>query len=419
MVVLLLLAGAGIWYRLSADDERVSTEVEEAPSSPEVLAVKRAPVVEPPDAGLAVVPALDGSVVAAVVEDAGPKQPTPDQVEAYVARWKAVLAPLMRQYPPRLAIVKGDSFDGGLARTAPVVDAGIPCVPGVASVSLTTSRSVDLVVFVDTSGSMFDTLDRVVHWLGTLQYRIDRDGLDAKLVVVADSQWGSRPAKLPPDASVVGQRIESWDMLDILLRSGSASDGWRTMLRPSIPTELVLVTDDSSHPLRTFEDYERRVRNLLGAEGERTRFHLLGGFGPEPRLLGPKDPVNEGTCLPNGESAGIVYQRLATSTGGSRASLCSQEAMALLHEPLLTPPLPRFCSWTPTLPSGARPEHLRVLREHGHREQLLLELPGGCASPGVRRGYLQTGDQYVLCPGTCDAVGPEKFLALELPYTCR
>jgi hypothetical protein len=419
IVVLLLLAGAGVWYRLSTDDVPTSTEAEDDFASPVIVAVKRAAIVEAPEAGSTVLPRLDASVIVSVVPDAGSREPSREAVEAYIARWRAVLAPLMRQHPPRLAIVKGDSFDGGLPRAAPVVDAGLPCVPGIASVSLTTSRSADVVVFIDTSGSMWDTLERVVRWLGTLQYRIDRDGVDAKLVVVADRQWGFRRAKLPLDASVLGQRIESWDILDILLRSGFASDGWRTLLRPSVPTELVLVTDDSSHPAQPFEAYERRVRELLGPAADRTRFHLLGGFGPEQRLLGPQDPVNEATCTPNGQSAGVVYQRLVNATGGARASLCSPEAMELLHEQLLTPPQPRFCTWTPMLPARALPEHLRVLREHGHREQLLLELPGGCANPGARRGYLQAGDQYILCPGTCDAIGPEKFLALELPYTCR
>lgn len=422
-LLLVLFAALGAGYRACTDepeppelDEGLPVEVSVRPRLAPVAALDIDASI---DAGLDAGTNTPGDAGAS----SAPMRPVLPDADAYMAQWLAALKPLLHQYPPKVKFFRARSTDGGVWPPArPSIDAGVRCEPGVATLGLQHSQFVDVVVFIDTSGSMFGSFETVAWWLGQLQARLGQEDLDAQLVLVADTRYlRTKRKSFPRDASVVDQTIESHDIFDILLKTGWAPDGWRAGLRAQVPTELVLVTDDS--PLvRTPDDYERRFVELVGLGADTTRLHFVGGFEPflSKTLLGPTDSISTQTCSNGGVAPGEVYQALTTRHLGFRASICKRESLSALVEQLVKVPAPLLCNWTPALPPGALPERLRAVNRYGQAEWLVPEFNGGaCVSTSTRRGYFTAGEEFILCPTTCDSLQRENFQRLELPYLCR
>lgn len=426
MAFLVLAVAGGLWRALGSSIDESAASDSRAPTlreTPVAAATFEAPVsattVEE-DAGL-----LERSIEPPIAErsETTTTPPRGFDLEAYVAKWRAALSPLMGGRPPQKRTTlreanAGRSFeaqaDGGMG----------PCVPGEVVREVSRATQVDVFVFIDTSGSMSGVLPELAQWLGRLEFTLRDAARDYQLVVVADrravfpGESRARPGTLP-DAGFLDEFIGSSDIFDVLLRSGESPAGWRSMARPGVPAEVVLITDDSPARGSPTQEYRARWTTLLGPALPTTRLHVLGGFevGP-PRVLNPDAPLSKTVCRPHGVSPGLEYQRLSKAHRGVRASLCEAESLReLLRVVLETPPPQLQCAWELEVHPAARLQEPRVVMSNGLIEPLLREYSEpACA--GLRRSYLPREHGVTLCPSTCAALREEGFKGVELSWTC-
>lgn len=420
----LVLAVAGGVYRAmgsSADESPAPDSRAPTPSERPVAA----PVIETPER-------------LTPEEDAGPPERSIEQpiaernettttpppgfdLEAYVAKWRTALTPLMRRGAPQKLTTLREANAGALFDRQS--DGGVgPCMPGQVIREVSRATQVDVFVFIDTSGSMFGVMPALAQWLGSLEFTLREAARDYQLVVVANRHAvfsGESRGRPLPDAGFLDESIGSSDIFDVLLRSGDSPGGWRSMARAGVATEVVLVTDDSPSRASSTQEYRARWSTLLGPALPTTRLHLLGGFevGP-PRVLNPDAPISKTVCRPHGVSQGLEYQRLSKAHRGVRASLCEAESMrALLRVVLETPPPELPCGWELEVHPGARLQEPRAVMSNGLIEPLLREYSEpACA--GLRRSYLPRDRGVTLCPSTCAALREEGFKGVELSWTC-
>lgn len=412
-----LLMAAATCFLVEQDDEAASPRPE-APPAP--AAAVTPPVVPASDDDLVTVDAsVDAGDEAAV--DAGsdarvadgpepgdaPREPTPEDVAALVARWKQALGPVLharRPVPPK--IVTAESHKP---------DAPPPCDSGPRSWPLARRPRVDLVVGVDTSGSMWGGgLDAAADFLGRLEHQLVLQGGDWRLQVVAEP----RHLQLPDAGVVIDRHIDSLDGFEVLLQTAPR---WLAGVERDSELRVVLVTDDSPFDRSDAATLWRRLSAEVGERPAPPSFSVVGGFDPLPglALLGPTDPRSPGTCRTpafRGMSPGRTWQDLAVLSAGVRAPLCNVDGRAAAAEVLgLVPALVSACRFA--LEPGARVTHAIARHRDGHDLYLLPEpVPVQC--PGLERSYVTGDDSFTLCPDSCAELVRSGFQSIEAQVLC-
>ena len=408
-VLLLVVVALGLgWY----------WHDEEAPSSPHssstvVDAEPTEPLPQPvsePDAAAAAV------VVSVAPVDAGPAQaPSPNRpepnVEDFMRRWRAALAPLFRN----ARSTKPAEVLHASPRERFEADAGVePCKPKVQRFAFFPTPRVDLVVVIDTSGSMSRTLPKIARWLAELELEIVKSNADTQLLVVA-KQRDLRRTPPTVDGGSFNLRVGSTDALDVLIDNANAgTERWVDSLRTLADLHIVVVTDDAAQG--TGPDYVARLTQSLG--GLRFTIHLLGGLEtPDQGLLDSDQPPAPRTCLGDGNAGldpGFAYQDAARLTNGLRAPLCYPASRRALLEALLrVRPQSAVCGWL--LDARHRVERVDAVGPHRPSTGLVLER-ANCH--GTRRSYRLAGPLLAMCEDTCAALQSEGYDGLEVKLSC-
>lgn len=336
-------------------------------------------------------------------------------VEDYMRRWREALAPLF---------MTGRSSNGptvlkAMPRETPSEpDADVePCKQKVERLALRAVPRMDLVVVVDTSGSMYRALPKVARWLGELEQQLVATRPDAQLLVVAEQRHLGVPQKR--DGGAFGLSVASNDALDVLLDGAKGKERWVDSLRSGADLHLVVVTDDEANG--SASDYFARLTELLG--GSRFVLHLLGGLDTRKHFpLQPSSPLAQKTCYFEGISGlapGLVYQELARLTNGLRVPLCYADARQILTEELLKFPSTganASCGWL--LDSrGYRVDRVEAVGPARPPSRLLEErVNSNCF--GTRRSYRLAEPLLVLCEDTCTALKAEGYDAVEVTLEC-
>ncbi len=410
-LVLVLLFGIG-WCSSEEDPaESAGPSVVFVPT-PEPEPIARAP--EPIDAATdfdAGTEQLDaGAVVLAR------KQPDYD---AYMRRWKDALEPLFKngKYPGAPTVIRAERRPQPEEQDGP--DAG-PCEPISKRLSLALPRF-DIVVVVDTSGSMAFALPVIAAWLGELERSIVKSRSDTQLLVVAEQQELGRTKGDGGYDLAVG----SSDAVEVLLEGAvRGRDRWVDALRTRAELQIVLVTDDESRG-QSVHLLRRLNETLLGVPFS---VSLLGGLDtPRHKVLDPEEPIVSGySARCDGEGLeglepGVVYQELVRATGGFRAPLCWKSSRWSLSWELLnkrsTLAAPQ-CGWVLNAPRH-RVDRVSAVGL-GRASAPLLYEPVRSNCFGTRRSYRMADEQLlVLCDDTCTELRHEGFEALELKLECK
>ncbi|MBL8915864.1 MAG: VWA domain-containing protein [Archangium sp.] len=370
------------------------------------------PRVESVDAGAAAgldVGAPDAGVDAGVTRA---REPSEAEIAAYVAKWKAALAPVLRNSRPEEPKLLTSGADGGVA-----LDAGTPCQPGEQRLAFTTQAPLDIVVVVDSSGSMFTAgLDIAADFLGRLEFDLLRAGRDFRLLVLAEP----RVLKLTIDGGVLAARVQSHDGLDVLLDTATlAQPRWFDVVRPSSELHLLLITDDGPSFRATSEGFLAKFRQLPRPPAS---FSVLGGFG-QPEFMTRDDPsLAQGVCSSNfkgrtmhGLDPGVVYQEVSMALGGYRASICSELGRGALQGFYVGAGAPRTrCEWA--LPRNAEVFELRAMTPTGGR-YLMRERIGQCRN--LQRSFVFAPPLLTLCPETCTDLLTHGTDSLVVRVSCQ
>ncbi|MFT3712129.1 MAG: hypothetical protein QM817_31180 [Archangium sp.] len=429
LLAILPLVSVSCWFCLREDD---SVESSPPPAlAPTDVAQPEPTPLEPltmPDGGLGDGGSDDAGVDGGV--DAGqPRrrgEPTDAEIAAYVARWKEALAPVLGSFkpqPPKALLARASELNEvkdpteKKNETPEVVDAG--CQSGQHSLMLAARAPVDIVVAVDTSGSMFvGGLDAAAAFLARLEYRLVEGRVDYQLLVLAEPSQ----LRLTTDAGVTNAAVASNDGLDVLLRTATQfTPGWLRFIRPEVELRMVLVTDDAPYFRNTAASFIKRIETTF--PGKKVNFTVLGGFGPVDRdtVLNPNDPIASNVCTSVdrpalvGVNAGTTYQSVAMQTGGLRGSLCSQLSGARLADVLAGARPTSRCEWP--LHPAMRVRNAHAVDFRGAYISLIEEWKyENCGSQ--RRSYFLRPGGLALCPDTCTELESRRVQDVLIDVDC-
>ncbi len=317
-------------------------------------------------------------------------------------------------------------------------DAGPACNPGPIRIALRENK-LDLVVAIDTSGSMYPNMSGVNDWLTkSLTPRLNDPTVDAQLMVLVDLEDFRLMVKLserrqpgkpgiwkPSDGGInLHAEVQSSDALDVLLESASQPSGWLSRLRPDAAVHVLVVTDDSPMP-GVAEKFIERLTKLAGdrlgpAWAPKFAFHGLLGIetSAEAWVLVPNRPAVErlAAC---GVNPGVEYQAIAQATGGLRGSVCHPASMNAFVDGLigtLRTTVRCDSALPPNFPVD-RPFAMRAIGRDGRTRMLDPAFDRfNCEQSSA--GYLVSQHQVRVCPKSCEALARDGYDVVEATGRC-
>jgi len=352
---------------------------------------------------------------------------------------------------------------------------------GAAAQATLAKRPVDIILAIDSSGSMGGEIDQVQANLNVNLAEILADNdLDYRVILLGDyptstqaaqGQGASTASKLsicistplsgeectcnggknctgPGGAALVSPAmtdrfkhydvlIDSRDGLRRLLSDFAAEDeqgnpGWGTYLRDGTTKIFLLVTDDdASGEPNTFAEFDAALRALspehFGTADDRNYvFHTILGMAandPETAPWPPGEPVQQAQCSPGSVRDGRVHQAISVGTGGLRFPLCNNDNFNVIFNQIADDVIEGSilaCSYSlGDPPSGSQFDFDRVVAYYtpGGGEQTTLERVASADDCGAGDYYVE-GDVVTLCPATCDAVQGDPQGALAFHIAC-
>ncbi len=313
-----------------------------------------------------------------------------------------------------------------------------PTKPGECSATSTnmTRAKIDIVLVVDTSGSMKEETEQIKANLTTFATSIGNMALDYRVVVIgqkpitwigittpglciAEPLAGPKCADKPPSFHHLNYQVDSWSSLRILLDKFPTYSQW---LRPDVPKLFIEVTDDNETGI-TAEDFDKQLLakspELFGTESARNyTFHSICGWQPgTDYVTGEKC----GTAATTGEQ----YQRLSQLTDGTIASVCETDYSPIFSNLANGLVANLGCEFEfPKAENGvADPTKIVVKYTDGAGVTSALTQvtdPAKCnANPNA--WYYDDNvapTQIVFCPSTCEGPGKNTAGKLEIAVGC-
>ncbi len=297
---------------------------------------------------------------------------------------------------------------------------------GGVAVSVTPPPSpIDIIVGVDTSGSMSTEAAWVQAALPGLATSIASSGIDIRVVLISSCDM-TVPAPLgsgaacPADTNLpaylhLNQGIGSNNMLSVVLNTFPQ---WRSRLRPDSVKWFVLVTDDDSS--MTSVDFITAVNALEPALIQPNDWHVAGLYAFE-------GPFSSGPCFMLSAAPGTVYETLVDATMGIHGNLCEQNfdpffnqlaASAITSSPL-------SCSWAlPPHPTGGtiNPSQVNVEIQNGGSTQTIPFVSSTATCPSAPNGWsyddIVNPTRIFTCPGACTLVRQPDLQSIDVVFGC-
>ena len=344
-------------------------------------------------------------------------------------------------------------------------------------------RPVDIILAIDSSGSMGGEIDQVQANLNVnlAQILADND-LDYRVILLGDYPTSSQAAE-GTGASTASKNsicistplggaectcvggvnctdangdpltgppamterfkhydvlVDSRDGLRRLLNDYAAADeqgnpGWGSYLRPGAQKVILLISDDDATGTpATFTEFDTALLALsaeqFGTAADRNYvFHSILGMvenTPATAAWPPSEPVQEAQCSPGSVRDGRIHQSISVGTGGLRFPLCNNDNFNVIFQQIADDvvdgaALP--CSYSlGEPPDGDEFDFDRVIAYY---------TPGGGETGKLSRvadaasctadGYYVEADVITLCPATCDAVQTDVEGALAFHVACE
>jgi hypothetical protein len=347
----------------------------------------------------------------------------------------------------------GSGAGGGLFN-----DAGSPTGAGggldpdaaCATVSATAEAALqpaDIIIAVDTSGSMDEESGEVQANLNNFAALISASGIDVHVVLIADSSVCIPPPlgsgacngadeKLP-NYRHVPQGVASTNALQLFL---STYPDWKSSLRPNATKTFAVVSDDESDMNAaeftaqllaldppTFQGFKF---DAIVAFEEPSGFECFG-FGSCPAGASQCCGLIDGiACGSYAAAEGKVYKQLVQQTGGVIGDLCIQNfdpvfqdmATGVVKDSKLS------CDYTiPPVPDGETFEAGKVnvlyTPGSGAAPESLYNVPGGAADCGMKGGWYyddpKTPAKILMCPSTCSVLQADAMGKIDILFGCE
>lgn len=300
----------------------------------------------------------------------------------------------------------------------------------------------DIIIAVDTSGSMSEEIAQVQQNLNKFAQIITGSGIDVHVVLIADASMcipaplgsgacNGADEKLPNYRHVV-QTVNSTDGLQVILNSYPQ---WQGMLRANATKTIAIVSDDDSAMGAT--DFMNQLVALdpafLGF-----KFDAIVSFeSPDSCLAGCFFACAACTnvccnkamfCTPISADEGKVYKQLVAQTGGVIGNLCIQNfdpvfqdmAKAVVTDAKIS------CEYNiPTPPDGQTidPSLINVVHtSSGGTKTTIYNVPDGDIGCGMNGGWYfdnpTNPKKIIVCSNTCTALQSDTGGKLEVLFGC-
>ncbi|HVK63738.1 MAG TPA: vWA domain-containing protein [Polyangium sp.] len=337
----------------------------------------------------------------------------------------------------------GDIFVGSSSG----IGGGLPDADTCASVSSEATagkQPADIIIAVDTSGSMDEEIAQVQANLNKFAQLITASGIDVHVVMIADGTMcipaplgsgscNGMDEKLPSYRHVV-QTVASTDAFQQIL---TTYPQWKDMLRPNAVKTVAVVSDDDSDMAAntftnqllaldpTFQGF--KFDAIVSFEGsEQCIFQCAFNCGACPfTCCNKQSPL----CEPISASEGKVYKQLVQQTGGVLGNLCIQNfdavfndmATAVVSESKISCDYP-----IPIPPDGTTidPTKVNVVYTNSNgTKTTIYNVPtgqGGCGNTGGWYYDLPgTPTKISICQNTCAALQGDAGGKLEVLFGCE
>lgn len=199
------------------------------------------------------------------------------------------------------------------------------------------ANMVDVVIGVDTSGSMVEEMQSIEQNVQTFLNGLNRPDLDAKVTVVAkvSSKESSNdpmgmgkifnfPAGLPADRfAMVDQYIHSNDAIGILSQFFAGKFGFPLPLREGAPVEMIIISDDNGSNIGPFgaSTTGNLATEFVGPAGKALTTHSIVGLAGS---------VTTDTCEIT--NPGTEFEALAKQSNGLVLDICQSDWTGLLKK---------------------------------------------------------------------------------------
>jgi hypothetical protein len=310
--------------------------------------------------------------------------------------------------------------------------------PCAADLTAATRAEVDVIVVIDTSGSMDEETNQVRTNLNDFATSIGKSGLDYRVVMIAE-----KPAIVPPLPFMPGicvepplaaascadnaptfhhlnQTVDSTDSLQLILDQFPAYQAW---LRPEAYKVFIEVTDDNSDLAWTEFDKQLLAKSPAqfgDATHRRYIFDSICGWKKGTAVL---DANKCGSAV----NIGDQYQNLSKLTGGIVDSVCETDYSGVfknIAKGLITKLGCEFAMPKSKDGSATDPKNVVVMYTPGKGgpAQPLTQVTDASKCGTVANAWFYDDNaaptKIVFCPSTCTAAGADEGGKLEIAVGC-
>ncbi|MFT7623498.1 MAG: hypothetical protein ACI9WU_002681, partial [Myxococcota bacterium] len=289
------------------------------------------------------------------------------------------------------------------------------CIGGLDNIPVeatTVTGLADVVIFIDTSGSMDDETAWMQQNLNSFANYIGGAAIDFRVILIGDNKLcvptplGGPGCTDSENFRHVEANVGSNDGLEIVQkRYGDYSD----FLREGATTNFVAVTDDNSDKSASwFTSFVNGAQNP-GFSSD-WLFHSIVAMGPIP-IVG---------CF-GGAFGGLTYIELSDNTGGAKFPICETDWSSMWSElaETVVDTVQATCVYDlPSLEAAGTADSVTVTWFSGAQSEEVPHVPGANACGGG--GWYFDNDagpsQLIVCESTCSQFTGG---ALQVSYGCE
>lgn len=312
---------------------------------------------------------------------------------------------------------------------------------GVSSTAVPQLQPADIIIAVDTSGSMSEESDEVQANLNNFAQIIGTSGVDAHVVLISDAtvcipaplgsgQCAGADTNLPKYLHV-GNIVNSTDGLQVIL---DTYPQWKDSLRPGATKTIFIVTDDNSD--LSAGAFSSTLLQLDPPTFQGFKFDAICAQSDPLACFGFSCPAGNSCCYsPVGfgcdsyaAAEGTVYAQLTAQTGGILADLCAQDFDPIFQnmaEGVVTSSQLSCTYDIPPPPEGEtlNPDQVNVtFTPGGGSEMPIYNVPGGLGACGANGGWYyddpQNPTQILICPSTCTTLQNDVNGTVDVVFGC-
>ena len=342
--------------------------------------------------------------------------------------------------PAVLPTPGGGTSSGDLGRGSPDAGGNIGDQTCAAQATTATRAEVDIIVVIDTSGSMMEETNQVKANINTFASKIGGTGLDYTVVMIAEKPQnlpfppgfplpgicvppplgGASCTDNPPTFHQVNTGVASTDSLSIILSKFSTYEPW---LRPNAFKVFIEVTDDNS--ALTSAQFDQQLLALSPAQfgtaaNRRYVFDSICGWKKGTPVL---DSSKCGSAVNTGDQ----YQQLSNLTGGIVDSVCETDysgvfdniAKGLVKKLGCEFSLPKSADGSPADPTKVAVNYTPGTGAKQTLTQVTDATKCGTVSDAWYYDDNAAPTKIMFCPTTCAGAGADTSGKVEIALGCK